>query len=369
MRAAIVREAGTRFEMSDVEISQPVADEILVRILGVGICHSDIAAAEQQLPFPVPAILGHEGAGIIEAVGPDVRQLAPGDHVVLTFNSCGACRYCARGEPAYCAQFGPLNLGGARNDGSHAVHDGVGRPIANNFFGQSSFGEFAIAHERNAVKVPADVPLELLGTLGCGVQAGAGAVMRSMAVAAGSSLLVLGAGTVGLAAVMAGVVQGCSQILVSEPHAARRALAVELGATHSIDPLSGNFAGKLREILPDGVDFAFDTTARADVIADALSCLASRGTLGLVGVPTDPGTAFKANLLDLTGRGLTVRGICEGDSDPQSFIPQLVELYRRGRLPLDRIVARYPLENINEAVADQLSGVCVKPVLLPKGSI
>jgi aryl-alcohol dehydrogenase len=329
MRVAIARERGTTFTIEDGTLDQPRGDEVLVRIKGVGICRSDVAAAEQQLPFPLPAVLGHEGAGIVEAIGPDVTKLAVGDRVVLTFMSCGQCRSCARDEPAYCVEFRSQNLAGTRADGTTAVHV-HGSPVSSFFFGQSSFGDCALAHERNAVKVPDGIPLELLGPLGCGIQTGAGAIMRSLAARGGSSLLVLGAGTVGLAAVMGAVVQGCNTIIVSEPHASRRALALELGATHALDPTAEDLVTVVQAAAPGGVDYAFDTSARATVLEAALACLANGGTLGLVGVPADPATTLSTNVMRFIGRGLTIRGIVEGDSNPETFIPELIELFRIG---------------------------------------
>lgn len=358
--AVVVRATGAPLNYQPVSIAAPVADQVLVRIAGTGLCHTDIAALHGHLPVALPIVLGHEGAGVVEAVGPDVAALRPGDAVVLTFLSCGACRQCSHDQPAYCASFGALNFAGRRE----AVGDATG-PIGNAFFGQSSFATHALASERNAIRVAPDLPLALLGPLGCGLQTGAGAVLRSLDVPAGSSILILGGGPVGLAAVMAAAVRECATIILSEPFAARRALALELGATHVIDPGTDDLAAAVRAILPDGAAFALDTTARPDVITATLAALGRRGTLGLVGVPADPHALLPASLLDITGRGLAVRGICEGDSDPATFIPELVDLFTAGRFPLDRLVRTYPMAEINRAIADQAAGRCVKAVLVP----
>lgn len=365
MQAALVSKLGKSFDIVDAEIDEPREREVLVRIRGVGICHTDIAAAEQQLPFQLPAVLGHEGAGIVERVGSGVTKVAPGDHVVLTFSSCGRCPNCSRGQPAYCAEFGALNGIGRRADGSSAVHV-AGAPVSSFFFGQSSFAQYALTGERNVVAIDRRVPLELMGPLGCGIQTGAGAIMRAMDVGEGASLLVTGGGAVGLSAVMAAAVRKCAVVIVSEPHPGRRALALTLGATHAIDPLGGDLAETVRGIIAAGVDYALDTSGRAEVISASADCLATLGTLGLVGVPADPTSLFASNLLGLIGRGITVRGIIEGDSDPDTFIPELVKLYHAGQFPLDKLCATYPLDAINHAVADQLGGRCVKPILLPE---
>lgn len=367
MQAALVRAQGAHFDLVDATLDEPRDDEVIVRIAGVGICHSDIAAAEQQLPAPLPAVLGHEGAGVVEKVGAKVTRVAPGDHVVLSFASCGVCAHCQDDQPGYCNEFSARNMACARPDGSSGIHV-HGQPVASFFFGQSSFADRAISNQRNVIPIDREVPLELMGPLGCGLQTGAGAIMRSMAVKAGSSLLITGGGTVGLAALMGAVVQGATTIIVSEPHAGRRALATELGATHVIDPIGQDLNEAVRAIVPAGVTYAFDTTGRPDVIAAAFASLDMLGTIGLVAVPTDPMTMLSLHMLSVIGRGITIRGVCEGDSDPDVFIPELIALYKAGRFPIDKLVATYPLGQINRAVEDQLAGRCVKPVLIPGGA-
>jgi len=366
-RAAVVRERGGPFRVEDVCLSPPVGDEVLVRIVGVGICHSDVAACEQQLPVPMPIVLGHEGSGIVEAVGSDVTHVKAGDQVVLSFMSCGHCPSCDDDQPAYCNSFGTLNRSGIRSDGSLPFSSADGE-VYGFFFGQSSFGTHALAHARNVVPVHRDdVPLALLGPLGCGIQTGAGAVMHVFDAREGASLLVSGGGSVGLSGIIAAVARGASIIILSEPNAARRTLALELGATHVIDPVSEDLTARVQAICPGGVQFALDTTARGDVIEQSFAALARRGTLGLVGVPKDPATTLGVNILSLLGRGITVRGICEGDSDPQTFIPEMIDLYKDGLFPFDRLITTYDFEDIEQAIADQKSGKSIKPVLLNKG--
>lgn len=364
--AAVARTPKGAFTIETVDVEAPRAGEVRVRIAGVGLCHTDLIFRDQFAPYPLPAVLGHEGAGVIEAVGRGVEGLAVGDHVVLGFSSCGHCARCDEGLPSYCREFPPLNYAGVRlEDGSKAFANGD-EAISSHFFGQSSFAGHAIVRARNVVKVEDDdAPLEILGPLGCGFQTGAGGVMRSMACPAGSSIAIVGGGPVGLAAVMGAKIQGCAVIALIEPVAARRTLALELGATHVIDPAEGDVSAALRAIVPDGVEFAFDTSGRVDAIEAALAALAPRGMLGLVGVPPRAEDALTINIAGMITYGQRVVGIMEGDSDPQSFIPELIAAHRDGRFPFDKLVTTYPLAEINAAIAAQARGDCVKVVLIP----
>jgi aryl-alcohol dehydrogenase len=289
----------------------------------------------------------------------------PGDRVVIGFASCGACPRCAEHLPSYCREFPLRNYAGVRTDGSTAIRiDGA--PASGHFFGQSSFAGHAIAAERNVVKIEADdVPIELLGPLGCGFQTGAGGVMRSLACPAGSSIAIFGGGPVGLSAVMGAVVQGCATIILVEPFAARRELGLSLGATHAIDPADGDVGAAIRAILADGVEYAFETSGREAVIEIALASLASHGLLGLVGVPPRPDSSLSINIASLITYGHRIHGIIEGDSDLDGFIPELVALFRAGRFPIDRLIQTFPLDRVNEAIAAQTRGECVKAVLIP----
>jgi aryl-alcohol dehydrogenase len=361
--AAVANEPHSKFDFETLTLDEPRDNEVIVKIKAVGVCHSDLAARDGAIPIPLPAVLGHEGSGFVEQVGKSVTKVAPGDRVVLTFNSCGQCQNCARDMPAYCHQFAMLNYAGSRPDGS-AVLTSESAKVSNNFFGQSSFATYALANERNVVKVADDVPLELLGPLGCGIQTGAGAIMNSFECPAGSSLLVIGAGAVGLSAVMAAVVQGCEHIVVSEPHPGRRDLALSLGATHVLDPAAGPLQEQVRAVLPVGADFAFDTSGNKDVLAAVTQCMAPRGLLGLVGVPADPTAEISVNIIYAMVLGLRIMGIVEGDADPDTFIPRLVELYKSGKFPFDKIIKTFPFLGMNDAVQELEGGDTIKAVLV-----
>lgn len=362
--AAVTRSPSQMFCVEEVELDAPREDEVLVKIDAVGLCHTDIVVAEGVLPIPMPGVLGHEGAGTVVAVGAKVSKLKKGDRVVMTFNFCGECVQCLKGAPSYCVNFMPLNYAPVRGDGSHTICAcGTEAGISGCFFGQSSFASHALGNERNVVKVADDVPLTFLGPLGCGFQTGAGAVMRSLKAEAGSGIIVFGGGPVGLSAVMGARVQGCKTIILVEPMAERRALGLELGATHVIDPKAQDVVGRVREIVPEGVNNAVDTSGAVAAMEAALGCLAMRGTLALIGVPSNPAAALPLNVLAALSNGLTVRAVIEGDSDPHEFIPQLVDLYKAGKFPIDKLVRTYPFAAINQAVDEQKRGLCVKAVL------
>lgn len=365
VKAAVVSAPGANFVIDTLTIGEPQANEVLVEIAGVGLCHTDLVFRDGFAPVPLPMVFGHEGAGIVRAIGSDVSDVAPGDAVIIGFSSCGHCARCDEDLPSYCRSFPQLNYAGARTDGSTALTKD-GQSIASHFFGQSSFASFAIAPARNIVKIdPAGLDLAILGPLACGLQTGAGAVMRSLDCGAGSTLAIFGAGPVGLAAVMAAKIRECARIIVVEPMAQRRALAIDLGATDVIDPAAGDVAEAIRTIETDGIDFGLETSGRETAIAAGLAALGSRGMLGLVGVPPRADDALSINIAAMITFGHRVIGIIEGDSDQQGFIPELLTLHRAGRFPFDRLITTFPLEAINDAIAAQHRGECVKAVLIP----
>jgi aryl-alcohol dehydrogenase len=363
--AAVAYQPHGDFVIETLDLAPPEPGEVLVRIAGVGLCHTDIVFRDQFVPFALPAVLGHEGAGVVEAVGPGVTKVAPGDSVVLGFASCGTCPRCAEHLPSYCREFVPRNYGGLRMSGTSGLSR-AGTPVTGAFFGQSSFASHALADQRNVVKVDATgLDLAILGPLGCGFQTGAGAVMRSLDCGRGSTIAVFGGGPVGLAGVMAAHHRGCARVILVEPVAARRAIALELGATDVIDPADGDIASAIRALLPEGIDFALETSGRVPVAEAALASLASRGMLGLVGVPPRPEDALAINLAGVITFGHRVIGIIEGDSDLDGFIPELIALHRAGNFAFDRLVKTFPLAEINEAIAAQARGECIKAVLIP----
>lgn len=304
-------------------------------------------------------VLGHEGAGIIEHVGDGVTDLHPGDHVILSYQSCGSCPPCLAGKPAYCDQAIPANFGGARLDGTTALHRLDGSDVHGHFFGQSSFATYALVTARNVVKVADDVPLDVVAPLGCGFQTGAGAVLNSFGMEVGGTVAVLGVGAVGFGAVMAAAAAGAATVVAVDVNPKRLALAAELGATHTIDARDTAVAEEIRRITGRGVEHVLDTTGRADMLTEAVAALATLGEVGLVaGGPPDSVVAAAA-----LGLGLSVRGIVQGDAVPQLFIPKLIQMYQSGRFPIDRLMQHYSLDDIDAAFAAAARGDVIKPVL------
>jgi aryl-alcohol dehydrogenase len=360
--AAIVESAGAPFTLTRIDLDDPRPGEVLVRIVAAGLCHTDLGVAAGALPFPLPGVLGHEGAGIVEAVGSGVTSVVPGDRVLLSFTSCGACGNCRDGHPAYCATWLPANLlGGRRADGSATLTRG-GQPVGGHFFGQSSFARHALADERSVVKVAPDAPLDLLAPLGCGVLTGAGAIWNVLKPRPGATLMITGAGAVGLSAVMAARLSPAGRIIVVDRVAGRLKLAGELGATDTVDTTGRDLADAVAELTGGhGVDGVVETTGAVGVLQAGVGALAARGTAVIVGAPAF-GTAVPVDVNHMLG-GRTVTGLTLGDSETQALIPVLVDLVTSGRLPIDRLVRHYAFEDIQQAVTDVVAGDTIKPVL------
>lgn len=362
MRAAVLNEIGGGVAVNDLVLADLVADEVLVRVHGVGVCHTDLSVIDGAMPQKTPVVLGHEGSGVVEAVGPGVTELAVGDHVVCSFTSCGACSRCTDRSPAYCTRFPLLNYAGVRTDGSTTLADTTGRPVHGNWFGQSSWATHAVTAVRSAVKVDARLPIEKFGPLGCGLLTGAGAVLNTHRPHPGQSYGVWGLGPVGLAAVMAAKASRCDPIIGVDPNPARRALALELGATAVHEP-SDDLARNLVRETRGGLDFTLEAVGTAPVVRQALTSLASPGSCATVGFrgPRNPVEVDQGHLL----QGRTLRGVIEGDADPHVLIPRLIQMWSDGDFPFDSLITTYPLERIEAAIADFRAGTVVKPVLVP----
>ncbi|SEM54069.1 aryl-alcohol dehydrogenase [Pseudoxanthomonas sp. GM95] len=362
IRAAVLRVAKTPLVFEDASLEAPRANEVLVRMVATGVCHTDMVVRDQLYQTALPMILGHEGAGVVEKIGSDVTTIEVGDHVVITYAYCGLCGPCATGHPAHCQHMGELNFAGGRLDGTSAACDAHGGELHDHFFGQSSFSTHSVVSELNVVKVRKDVPLELLGPLGCGIQTGSGAVLNALKVHAGSSFVAFGTGAVGLAAVMAARVAGATTIIAVDINAERLAMALELGATHVINSRETDPVARIRELTNGGADFTLECSGRPEVLRQCIDSLGILGSCGIVGA-TREGTEASFNVNDVMIPGRRIIGIVQGDVVSRTFIPELVELYRQGRFPFDRLVKFYDFEQLNQAMADSESGITIKPIL------
>ncbi|MHB0776644.1 NAD(P)-dependent alcohol dehydrogenase [Halomonas sp. WWR20] len=357
IKAAVTAAQGEDFTLQPVELAQPKGNEVLVRIVATGVCHTDAVARDQGIS-PYPIVLGHEGAGIIEQVGESVAGLAAGDHVVLSFSHCGQCHNCLTGHPSVCKDLNQLNFGGQMADQTYRLSSGE-QPLAT-FFGQSSFATYAVANARNVVKVDKEVDLSLLGPLGCGIQTGSGTVLNRLKPSFGSAIAIYGCGAVGMSAIMAARIAGCRQIIAVDRHEGRLELASELGATHTLNGSEVDVVDEIKAITEGGALYAVETTGVPSVVRQSLQALCPLGQVAIVGV-TPEVTLDVHN--DLMAEGKSMIGVIEGDAVPAVFIPQLIAYYKDGRFPFDKLVKFYDFDQINQAFEDSKNGETIKPIL------
>lgn len=354
--AALLEQSGTPFTLTEVDLEDPRPDEVLVRVASVGICGTDLEFANF---FPTPVVLGHEGAGIVEQVGTQVTSVRPGDHVAMSFASCGTCSLCLSGSPAYCRSFDDVNFTGRRPDGTSAIsRDGTA--VNGHFLGQSSFASHVVAPVRAVVPIGDSIELKHVGPFGCGFQTGAGGVLNVLQPRPGSTIAIFGAGAVGAAAIIAASLSGCGTIVAVDISSAKLEAALGFGATHAVDSTSADTAAQLAEIAPLGLDFTIDTTGREDVLRTAVESLGPLGRTGVIGIGPSESMSFEWRSI-LNGRSVT--GIIAGASLPQVFVPKLLDLHARGLFPVDRMITYFPFEQINEAIAAVRSGAVGKAVL------
>jgi len=349
--------------IEEIDVADPRAGEVLVRMVACGVCHTDTIGLIQIFPVPLPAVYGHEGVGVVEKIGDGVRNLAVGDRVVMTFPSCGECKFCISGHPYACDHMIELFWGGRFPDGSTPLSQN-GVPVSG-FFGQGSFSTYTVVQARNAVKVDVDSDDELknLCSLGCGVQTGVGAVLHGLKAEPNGSIAVFGAGGVGMSIIMGAKLAGCYPIIAVDVVPSRLELAKELGATHTINGKESNAVEEIRKITGGGANYSAESSAIPALTLQALECLTKLGKCIQVSV-TGPATIdFCIEGLVLS-KNVTYLGLAEGASNPPVFIPELVEYYKQGRLPVDKIVKFYDFENYQQAFDDAHSGVAIKPILV-----
>jgi aryl-alcohol dehydrogenase len=359
--ASVTHKPG-QLSLEEVALAAPKASEALVKTVACGVCHTDAAALHSFIPVTLPIILGHEGVGVVEEVGSEVTTLKKGDRVIMSFPSCGQCDYCHDDHPYACDNLNTLFFDGTYNDGTKRFsHNGT---EISSFFGQGSFADHVIVDARNAVKVDIDNDDDLanLCSLGCGVQTGAGAVLNCIKPKKGSSMAVFGCGGVGMSAIMAAAIAECSIIIGIDVVPERLELAKELGATHVINSAETDAVEAIKQITGGGAHSSIESSGIAKVTLQSLACLRREGKAVLLSVtgPEEVAIPLEAYLMNPS---VTLTGLCEGGSNPQTFIPEMVQYYKQGRLPVEKLVKFYDFKDIEQAFHDSHTGVAIKPIL------
>jgi len=364
LRAALLEETGKPLVLvEDIEMEEPRADEVVVRVAACGICHSELGVIERSIPRQLPVVLGHEAAGVVEAVGSGVRRLTRGDKVMLTpLPGCGFCYFCQRGQPTICNEAMRF-ASGVRADGTSPLRR-RGQPVFRGF-GTAGFGELTLVHENGVVKIPDDTPLDVACVIGCAVQTGVGAVLNTAKVEEGASVLVLGLGGIGVSIVQGARLAGAAAIFASDPLAERRAHAQHFGATHVFDPAREDVVARVHEATGGiGADYAFDAVGSQARVADCIAALRKGGTAVMVGVPPDrtpleipDPSAFLTGEKRLVG---SLLGSCNSHRD----VPRLIALWRRGLLDFEGMISqRRPLAEVNRGLDDLRAGKGIRTVL------
>ncbi|GAA6042232.1 hypothetical protein JCM8097_005108 [Rhodosporidiobolus ruineniae] len=367
-QAYVVAEKEAPFVWQDVTLAVPEPNEVLVKIVACGYCHTDFAAATGQFPSPYPMVAGHEGSGRVVSVGSAVTRVKAGDPVLLSFNFCTTCGPCQTSHPAACEQFGPVNFGRVRNTevGNKAGVAGKnGEEIYGSFFGQSAFAKHAVVSENSVVKVPEGSDLKTLAPLGCGFQTGAGAVLNLLKPTPEDSIAIFGLGAVGFAALFAAKYSGCKTIVAVDVVPAKLELAKQFGATHTFNAREPGIVEAIKALTPHngGVKYAVECSGVVASLKTAWEATAHRGHVVSAGTP-GPGTAPPFGIFENLLACRTYTGLTEGDSNPPEFIPFLIKLYNEGHFPVDKISRAFPYDQLEEAVHAMHSGATVKPILV-----
>jgi aryl-alcohol dehydrogenase len=359
IKAAVVMEKGQPFQIKKLELDAPKFNEVLVKVIACGVCHTDEVAWQQIIPVPLPAVFGHEGCGVIEEVGPGVTNFKKGDRVGFSYGYCGSCEACRSGHPYGCETDHELNFSGKQFDGTKRLHYN-GQEVSS-FFGQGAFATYSIVHVNSLISVPDGVDLAMVGPLGCGIQTGAGAVLNYLKPDPASSIIITGCGPVGLSAVMAARIAGCTTIIACDVVASRLEMAEELGATHTMNSKNvESVVAEVKKLTRIGTNYAIDCTGIGACVRQSLNCIRSLGTCIVLGA-TQELTIHVQN--ELMGAGKKLVGLVEGCSIPQIFIPELLEYYQKGMFPFDKLITYYDFKNINQAFEDTHKGEVIKAIL------
>ncbi|MBM4764770.1 NAD(P)-dependent alcohol dehydrogenase [Bacillus sp. B15-48] len=361
IKAAVLNGYNQPYELENLELSSIKEDEVLVKIVASGMCQSDETNRKGYDGYTqLPTVLGHEGSGIVEKIGKNVVGIEPGDHVVITYAYCGHCDSCLTGLPVSCDDW-DLNFLGKRQDETPYFTKEDGTPVMR-FFGQSSFSTYSIVSPSSLTKVDKSIDLRLVGPLGCGFITGSGTVFNVLKPEPGTTIAVFGTGAVGLAAMMAAKISGCTKIIAVDIHDNRLDLAKELGATHTINSKNINVVDAIRELTNGkGVNYSVDTTGVQAVVKDSIKVLAVGGSVAPLGMGGD----IDINIFeDLAMENRNIVGARIGKAVPQLSIRQMVEFYKEGNFAFDKLVKFYKFEDINEAADESSSGKVIKPILV-----
>jgi Zn-dependent alcohol dehydrogenase len=363
MRGALLEAPGKPVRVADdIAITPPRTGEVRVAVRHCGLCHSDVSIIDGTFPAPLPIIVGHEAAGIVEEIGAGVEQLAVGDHVVLTpCPPCGNCYWCVRGEPSACVNSNSIQTNTFRDGTTGLSRRGecVYRGL-----GVGAFAQYVVTPASGAVKITADVPLDVACVVGCAVQTGVGAVLNTAKVEEGATVLVMGLGGVGLSVVQGARLAGAARVIVSDPVAERRAAAARFGATDLLDPTTDDVLAACMDLTGVGVDYAFETAGHASLVQIGIAASRVGGTTICLGAPPMDEAITIAPAVLFTVSQKKLLGCILGSANSLREIPRLIALWQAGRLDLDGLVtARRPLAEINEAVTDLQAGRGIRTVL------
>ncbi len=361
IRAAVLYEANSPLSIETVDLDPPGHNEVLVKMVATGICHSDLHIIKGHDPSPFPVVLGHEGGGIIEETGPGVTDLRPGDHVVLpAMFTCGKCRYCVEGEPALCSEALPAHLMGSLPGGGKRLHKN-GLPL-NVFYSQGSFAEYVVVHERTAVKVRDDAPLDVVCLLSCAISTGVGCIVNRARIRTGENVVTYGCGGVGLSVIMGAKLSGAGKIIAVDLIDWKLDLARELGADFTVNASKEDPQQRILEITGGGADYSIESIGSIPAIQQAFASIHSGGTCVLVGAPPMTELLELAPFEFLLGKTLT--GTLLGNARSRIDIPRYVDLYMDSKLPIEKLVSGYcRLEDINGAFLDLEEGRVIREIV------
>jgi aryl-alcohol dehydrogenase len=346
--------------LKEVQLKDIDADEIIVKVVGTGLCHTDLNVLHSATPTPMPIVLGHEGAGIVEKVGSGVTGFEKGDHVVISFNYCGKCTNCLHGVPSACENFFQDNFGTSMELSESKIADGDRK--VSNLFGQSSLATYCVSNVRNTVKIEdKDVDLALLGPLACGLQTGAGTILNKLKPGVNESVVIFGCGSVGLSAVMGAKLTNCQTIIAVDVHEERLDLAKELGATHVVNGRERDAVQAIQEITNGGAHYAIESSGVAPVVLQAIRSVRALGTIAVVGASGNLEFHIHDELIPMNK---TLVGVVEGQSVPKLFIPELIAYFKEGKFPFDKLVQKYEMTELEQAIRDMESGETIKPIIL-----